>query len=48
MTASKIAPQRRARRAAARSGGTVPSEWGPVIAQTADFEPGDDGELLDG
>jgi hypothetical protein len=24
----------------------VPSEWGPVIAQTADFEPENDGELL--
>jgi hypothetical protein len=47
MTASKIAPGRRARRAAARSGGSIPSEWGPVIAQTADFEPEDDGELLE-
>ena len=47
MTVSKIAPQRRARRAAARSGGPVLSEWGPVIAQTADFEPEDDGELLE-
>ena len=47
MTVSKIAPEHRARRAAARSGGTVPSEWAPVIAQTADFEPGDDGELLE-
>jgi hypothetical protein len=46
MTVSKIAPERRARRAAARSGG-IPSEWGPVIAQTADFEPEDDGELLE-
>jgi hypothetical protein len=46
MTISKIPPERRARRAAARSGGTVPAEWGPVIAQTADFEPEDDGELL--
>ena len=46
MTTSKIAPERRARRAA-RSGGTVPSEWAPVIAQTADFEPEDDGELLE-
>ena len=45
--ASRIAPERRARRAAARSGGSVPSEWGPVIAQTADFEPEDDGELLE-
>ena len=47
MTVSKIAPERRARRAAARTGGSVPSEWGPVIAQTADFEPEDDGELLE-
>ncbi len=47
MTVSKIAPERRARRTAARAGGTVPSEWGPVIAQTADFEPEDDGELLE-
>jgi hypothetical protein len=46
MTVSKIAPENRARRAAARSGGAVPSEWGPVIAATADFEPEDDGELL--
>ena len=45
--ASRIAPERRARRAAARSGGSIPSEWGPVIAQTADFEPEDDGELLE-
>ena len=47
MTVSKIAPERRARRAAARTGGSVPSEWGPVIAETADFQPEDDGELLD-
>ena len=47
MTVSKIPPERRARRAAARSGGSIPSEWGPVIAQTADFEPEDDGELLE-
>jgi hypothetical protein len=46
MTTSKIAPERRARRAA-RSGGSVPSEWAPAIAQTADFEPEDDGELLE-
>ena len=45
--ASRIAPERRARRAATRSGGRVPSDWGPVIAQTADFEPEDDGELLE-
>ena len=46
MSGSKIAPERRARRNAARAGGNVPSEWGPVIAQTADFEPENDGELL--
>ena len=46
MTTSKIAPERRARRVA-RSGGSVPSEWAPVIAQTADFEPEDDGQLLE-
>ena len=44
---SRIETERRARRAAARSGGSIPSEWGPVIAQTADFEPEDDGELLE-
>ncbi len=47
MTVSKIAPERRARRAAARTGGSIPSEWGPVIAQTADFEPEYDGDLLE-
>jgi hypothetical protein len=45
--ASRITPGRRARRTAARSGGSVPAEWGPVIAQAADFEPEDDGELLE-
>ena len=45
--ASRITPDRRARRAAARSGGTVPAEWGPVIAAAADFEPENDGELLE-
>ena len=44
---SRIKTEHRARRAAARSGGSVPPEWGPVIAQTADFEPEDDGELLE-
>ena len=44
---SRIKTEHRAQRAAARSGGSVPSEWGPVIAQTADFEPEDDGQLLD-
>jgi hypothetical protein len=43
---SRISPDRRARRAAARSGGTVPSEWAAVVATTADFEPENDGELL--
>jgi hypothetical protein len=49
MTASpsRIKTEHRAQRAAARSGGSVPSEWGPVIAQTADFEPENDGELLE-
>ena len=47
MAASKIDPGRRARRTAARTGGSVPSEWGPVIAQTSDFEPENDGELLE-
>ena len=47
MTTSKIAPERRARRTAARTGGSISAEWGPVIAQTADFEPEDDGELLE-
>ena len=47
MTVSKITPERRARRTAARTGGSIPSAWGPVIAQAADFEPEDDGELLD-
>jgi hypothetical protein len=46
MSGSKIAPERRARRNAARAGGNVPSEWAPVIAGTADFEPENDGELL--
>jgi hypothetical protein len=46
-TASRIKTRHRAHRAAARSGGAVPSEWGPVIAETADFEPDDDGELLE-
>jgi hypothetical protein len=44
---SRIKTEHRAQRAAARSGGAVPSEWGPVIAQTADFEPEDDGALLE-
>ena len=47
MTASKITPDRRARRTAAHTGGSIPSEWGPVVAQAADFEPESDGHLLD-
>jgi len=45
--ASRIAPERRARRTAARTGGTIPAAWGPVIALAADFEPEDDAALLD-
>ena len=45
--ASRITPDRRARRTAARTGANVPSEWGPVVAQAADFEPESDGHLLD-
>ena len=47
MTVSKITPDRRARRTAAHAGGSTPSEWGPVVAQAADFEPESDGHLLD-
>jgi hypothetical protein len=46
MTTSKITPDRRARRTAAHTGGSIPSEWGPVVAQAADFEPESDGDLL--
>jgi hypothetical protein len=47
MAVSKITPERRARRTAAHTGGSIPSEWGPVVAQAADFEPESDGHLLD-
>jgi hypothetical protein len=47
MPASRISTGHRARRAARSGDATVPSEWAPVIAQTADFEPEDDGELLE-
>jgi hypothetical protein len=43
----RISPTHRARRAAARTGGSMPAAWGPVIALAADFEPEDDGQLLD-
>ena len=36
----------RARHTAARTSGSMPGEWAGVIARAADFEPGDDGELL--
>jgi hypothetical protein len=47
MTVSRIAPERRARRTATRTGGSIPAAWGPVIALAADFEPEDDAQLLD-
>ena len=45
--ASRITPARRARGAAARTGAAVPAAWNAVIARTADFEPENDGDLLD-
>ena len=42
----RITPAHRARHTAARTGGAMPAEWAGVIARAADFEPGDDGELL--
>ena len=36
-----------ARRARNTAGGAIPAEWAGVIGRAADFEPGDDGELLD-
>ena len=42
----RIPPAHRARHTAARAGGAVPAEWAGVITRAADFEPGDDGELL--
>ena len=42
----RIRPAHRARHTAAQTGGAMPAEWGGVIARAADFEPGDDGELL--
>ena len=44
---SRITPDRRARRTAAHSGGSMPAEWGPVVAQAADFEPESDEHLLE-
>jgi hypothetical protein len=45
--ASRIPPDRRARRTAARTGSTIPTVWGPVVAQAADFQPESDADLLD-
>ncbi len=42
----RITPAHRARHTAARTGGALPAEWAGVIGRAADFEPGDDGELL--
>ena len=42
----RIPPAHRARHTAARAGGAMPAAWAGVIARAADFEPGDDGELL--
>src|SRR5262245_18285766 len=44
---SRIAPGHRAQRAARSGGASVLSEWVAVVATTADFEPENDGELLD-
>jgi hypothetical protein len=44
---SRITPDRRARRSSTQAGGSVPSAWGPVVGQAADFEPESDGHLLD-
>jgi hypothetical protein len=44
---SKISTGHRARRAARTGAAGVPSEWAAVVAQTADFEPDSDAELLD-
>ena len=47
MAPSKIAPEHRAQRAARTGAAGIPSEWAAVVGQTADFEPENDGELLD-
>jgi hypothetical protein len=44
---SRITPDRRAQRVASRNGGTVPAPWSTLVAATADFDPEDDGQLLD-
>jgi hypothetical protein len=47
MPPSRIAPGHRAQRAARTGAAGIPSEWAAVVGQTADFEPENDGELLD-
>jgi hypothetical protein len=47
MPPSRISTGHRAQRAARTGAAAVPSEWAAVVAQTADFEPENDGELLD-
>jgi len=47
MRPSRISTGHRAQRAARTGAAGVPSEWAAVIGQTADFEPENDGELLD-
>ena len=47
MPASRISTGHRAQRAARTGAAGVPSEWGAVVGQAADFEPGSDAELLD-
>jgi len=44
---SRITPDRRGQRVASRTGAVVPAEWGQVVSLTADFDPEDDGHLLD-
>jgi hypothetical protein len=47
MPPSRISTGHRAQRAARTGVAGIPSEWAAVIAQTADFEPDSDAELLD-
>ena len=44
---SRISPEHRAQRAARTGAAGIPSEWAAVVGQAADFEPENDGELLD-
>jgi hypothetical protein len=47
MPPSRISTGHRAQRAARTGAAGIPSEWAAVVGQTADFEPENDGELLD-